>query len=541
MTRRGIVFTFCMDLSGMKISTRLYTVALLAAVTLIAVMSVNAFQLFALSKTFQVYQTHQHIITGLTELKATSLSVARADPILETTNAVLDQAHQQVSERLSEIRPLISADKQKNLDQEIMKNWVEYHRQFKSAVTIAATSPEDAMGIPEQIFRIHIEPMTAALDQLISKERQVARAARTEITTLIGRLFWSILVPLIFATVLIVGTQIFVALILSRRLHAMAKMAERLRSGDLTGRLVVKGRDEISAVAFAFNGFVEDLVSLLGDAQKDSAAIEKSVEALSSMGECVATNAQEQSLAVSDAGRAVETISQSIQGIAQHAQEANTAATEAERCATEAGEIGSRTLIELENSSCAVKTVVDHMQALFARMAEIDKVSIGIREIAEQTNLLALNAAIEAARAGEQGRGFAVVADEVRRLAERTAIATTDIAGLSARVRDELQATENAVESTVSVVEMSQKNCQDMVGALDEIGTSVVQVSGMMRHIATATDQQYKASFSLSSQFEEVSRAASLSVEEVEATRGQIGALVAISMDKQNTVARFQF
>ena len=530
-----------MGLSGMKISTRLYTVALFAAVTLIAVVSVNAFQLLTLSKTFEGYQTHQHIITGLTELKATSLSVARADPILETTNAVLDQAHQQVSERLSEIRPLISADEQKSLDQEIMKNWVEYHRQFKSAVTIAATSPEDAMGIPEQIFRIHIEPMTSALDQLISKERQVARAARTEITTLIGRLFWSILVPLIFATVLIVGTQIFVALTLSRRLHAMAEMAERLRSGDLTGRLVVSGRDEISAVASAFNGFVEELVHLLGDARQDSAAIEKSVEALSSMGECVATNAQEQSLAVSDAGRAVETISQSIQGIAQHAQEANTAATEAERCASEAGKIGSRTLIELENSSCAVKTVVDHMQALFARMAEIDKVSIGIREIAEQTNLLALNAAIEAARAGEQGRGFAVVADEVRRLAERTAIATTDIAGLSARVRDELQATENAVESTVSVVEMSQKNCQDMVGALDEIGESVVQVSGMMRHIATATDEQYKASFSLSSQFEEVSRAASLSVEEVEATRGQIGALVAISTDKQNTVARFQF
>ncbi|MBX9721520.1 MAG: methyl-accepting chemotaxis protein [Candidatus Obscuribacterales bacterium] len=321
----------------------------------------------------------------------------------------------------------------------------------------------------------------------------------------------------------------------------MAKMADRLRGGDLTGRLAVVGRDEISAVASAFNGFVEELVHLLGDARQDSAAIEKSVEALSSMGECVATNAQEQSFAVSDAGRAVETISQSIQGIAQHAQEANTAATEAERCATEAGKIGGRTLIELENSSCAVKTVEGHMQALFSRMAEIDKVSIGIREIAEQTNLLALNAAIEAARAGEQGRGFAVVADEVRRLAERTAIATTDIAGLSARVRDELQATENAVESTVSIVEVSQKNCQDMVGALDEIGESVVQVSGMMRHIATATDQQYKASFSLSSQFEEVSRAASLSVEEVEATRGQIEALVAISMDKQNTVARFQF
>ena len=518
----------------MSISSRLYALAILAAATLLAVIGFNAWQLERLDQAFRDFDARLSVIHTLTRIKATSLSVSRADPVMPDTPKRLAEADKSVGRDLASVRTALGADPR--FDAEITGQWQEYLRQFGSAIRIADSEPQDALAIPEQIYQLHLEPMEQAIETRIAQQSQAADAARTRVEALKRELGLGVLLPLALAAVLIVGSQILVGGSLARRLRAMTAKIETMQAGDLSVRLDAGRQDEVGTVAAAVNRFVDTLTSVLARSRQDADAISASAHVLADSGGSLSSHAQAQSTALTEASRSVESISGAIAAIAANVASSREVMLAAEAAAGEAGEQGEKTSAELLASRRTVDEAVGHIRTLTGIIGEIEDVSASIEGIASQTNLLALNAAIEAARAGESGRGFAVVADEVRKLAERTRESTASIAALSDTVRNHVEDVERAVLTASDTVTRGVEQGQAVAVALAQIGSSVVQLVALTEDISSQTVAQSSASRELSVRLDGVAAGAAAALDAVQATRGQIERLVGIA-DGQRSLA----
>ena len=231
-------------------------------------------------------------------------------------------------------------------------------------------------------------------------------------------------------------------------LDSMRKAIVRVaKESDFTGRIEVKGQDELAQTSFAFNGLVESmqeaLTAVLSNANKVANAARKSREAAERVS--MYSNAQHESAASMAA--AIEEMTASINQISESGHEARTCACDTGIASNHGAEIISRNAGEIDLIVQIVKRAADAMAEVGRQSDQISTIIQVIRDVADQTNLLALNAAIEAARAGEQGRGFAVVADEVRKLAERTTQSATEITDMIVAMQNKARSAIEQVES----------------------------------------------------------------------------------------------
>jgi methyl-accepting chemotaxis protein len=274
--------------------------------------------------------------------------------------------------------------------------------------------------------------------------------------------------------------------------------------GDLTLRLQLKGKDEIAATAEAFNQFVSQLAILFRGLRDDAGGVVQGVGQVSGQVLDVAERARSISDMSSSNAATLEQITVSIAHIADNAREADQLAT-ATGQGLESGAQGMHQLAEgMESTVQSVCALESMLAALEQRSLQISGITDVIRDIADQTNLLALNAAIEAARAGEQGRGFAVVADEVRKLAERTAQATVQIAGMVTAIRSETGKAVGDVQQTVTVVNDGVVLTQQAVANIQSIRRSMLEVVGKMSEISHSTQEQHNASTLIAQSSEQI-------------------------------------
>ena len=264
--------------------------------------------------------------------------------------------------------------------------------------------------------------------------------------------------------------------------------------GDLTQRLKVQSQDEIGQLASAFNRFVERIQSVVSQVGETSNHLFSAVDKLHHLSEHYDHQMQGHSREPDQVVTPVTEMSSTAQEVAASASNAATATSDAARESDAARGVVSGAINSINRLVGEVHTASGVIEQLAQETAKIGSVVEVIRGIAEQTNLLALNAAIEAARAGEQGRGFAVVADEVRSLAGRTQQSTKEI-------NEMLQRLQGGVKQAVDVMQASEERSQETVqeashiaSSLDSMVMAVSTINDMNIQIATAAEEQHAVS-----------------------------------------------
>ena len=263
--------------------------------------------------------------------------------------------------------------------------------------------------------------------------------------------------------------------------------------GDLTGRLSVKGRDEIGLLAGdinkvldAYGKMVENMLVSTGQVVTTSGMLKENANDMTA-------GARKQASQANQIAAAAEEMSQTINDIAKNASSASEISANAMDMANTGKEIAQGAVATVNSVHISTVGLAEMIDKLNTKSADIGNIVTVIKEIADQTNLLALNAAIEAARAGEQGRGFAVVADEVRKLAEKTIKATNEITSEIRSVQDESAQTTKRMSETAEEVIKADQSIKEVMSALERMTEAVSNANDKITQIAAAVVQQSSA------------------------------------------------
>lgn len=310
--------------------------------------------------------------------------------------------------------------------------------------------------------------------------------------------------------------------------------------GDLTRRLPVKGRDEVGQAATVFNEMMENFNQLVRQVRDSASQVSARVSALSDNADRVSQSSHLQNEKSNEAAAAVEQLVASITSIAKSAEHVQHQSQESLARANE----GNRNLGVLLGEMSVVERAVKEMAVSvneFVRNTEaITSMTREVKDIAEQTNLLALNAAIEAARAGEQGRGFAVVADEVRKLAEKSSRSAGEIDAITATLSAQSVSVRRSIDEGLEHLASSQSSVATVSNVLHATNGSVTEVGHGLDAIASATDQQRRFSSDVEAGIEAIAGMARDNTGTVEQTAGAAHDLKRLAEGLAAMVGRFK-
>ncbi|MBO1923667.1 methyl-accepting chemotaxis protein [Thiomicrorhabdus sp. 6S3-12] len=349
---------------------------------------------------------------------------------------------------------------------------------------------QDLVLMEQQIQPIYSN-LYASFERIQFLAQQQTRDSGQDVA--IGSL-WNIFFLLLFSI-----TGQLIGMLISRRVtkavvepveqisNAMGEIARG--SGDLTQRLPIQSSDEIGALAKHFNQFISRIQVLLGEISTTVSQLENSSEHLQQITVSMKEGVEQQAKATSGLNQSMLEMTQQAQSVEDHSSNTTRATQQATQRVLEGGETVVESVQEMESLSSTMQQMIDSVTQLRKDGQSIGSVVNVIQEIAEQTNLLALNAAIEAARAGEHGRGFAVVADQVRSLAKRTQDSTSQIEEIVDKIL-------KATESTVIVVGQGQDAVKNSMQTVTESKNTLQPVTLLMQDISQMSDQMLNAAHS---------------------------------------------
>jgi len=288
----------------------------------------------------------------------------------------------------------------------------------------------------------------------------------------------------VVVTILLFGTAVPIVRGIKQSIDDVVRSLKDIaqENGDLTVRIETKSEDEIGELVYWFNQFMDKLQGVVRDVVEASLPLSNLAQNLRGVTEETQRTIDVQQKSATNAKRAVDTMSGSVDGVAHSAAQAASDANEATTAASEGRQIVQQTVTSIQQLAENVRETADVIARLESDSNKVGSVLDVIKGIAEQTNLLALNAAIEAARAGEQGRGFAVVADEVRTLASRTQQSTEEI-------QSTIEQLQNAAHSAVEVMSRGTEQATNSVETANKAGSSLETITSTIGRINQMNEQ----------------------------------------------------
>ena len=364
--------------------------------------------------------------------------------------------------------------------------------------------------------------------------KEVAAAYKSAVLGLIIACVIAVLIAIAFGVLITRGVTV-----------PLGKMRDLIQDiaqgeGDLTKRLNADSKDELGEVSRWFNIFVDKLHGIITQISQATVEVASASNELHSTAEQMATGIEQVAAQAGTVATAGEEMSATSSDIAQNCQFAAEGSQQASAAAVSGAKVVDETIIVMNNIAVRVKNSAKAVESLGARSDQIGAIVGTIEDIADQTNLLALNAAIEAARAGEQGRGFAVVADEVRALAERTTRATREIGEMIKAIQSETKGAVIAMEEGVVEVGKGSEKAANSGRALEQILEQINSVTTQIAQVATAAEEQTATTSEISSNMQQITEVVAQTASGSQESAAAANQLSALAEDLRKIVGQFK-
>jgi methyl-accepting chemotaxis protein len=404
--------------------------------------------------------------------------------------------------------PLITGPDEKKIDEAINSGFEEYATGSAELNELfhqgkSADADQFVMGPRKTAF----EKTAAAIQKDVDFNLQGADEANKLSTQIYSSARSWVISLLVVCVALGLLLATWIARLISKPVQEVAEVAKRIAAGDLTGREIsVSSRDEVGELAESVNAMQRSLRDTIASVSASAERIATASEEFSATAAEQAAGAETQKDQTHQVATAMQEMSSTVQQVSENSNKAAEASRNAADTARKGGSIVDDTLMKMRAIADSVGQTAKKVQELGKSSNQIGEIIGVIDDIADQTNLLALNAAIEAARAGEQGRGFAVVADEVRKLAERTSKATKEITQTIQNIQTETKSAVEAMQSGTKQVELGVESTTKAGSSLQEIITTSEQVGNMVMLIATAATEQASATDEINANIEQIAK-----------------------------------
>ncbi len=350
----------------------------------------------------------------------------------------------------------------------------------------------------------------------------------------------ALLAGLLVAVIAVVAASPFVTRTITGPLGQAVEVADAIARGDLSTPVSVRSRDETGLLLGAMDTMQSKLARMLGSLRRNAEQVNAVANGLSHSAAGLAKSTHQQSDAAASVAAAVEQITVSIGQVAERSREAQEISTQSGALSATGDRLIQGLVQDMASIQASVMRSAKVIQSLGEQSQHIREIVRVIKDIADQTNLLALNAAIEAARAGEQGRGFAVVADEVRKLADRTSQSTQEISTMIESIERSVQAAVGGMEEGVGLVDRGTGRAQEAGKAITEINGGVQRVLDAVRDISSAIQEQSTASTDIARGVERMAQMCEENDAAASASAKTAHELDALARSLQDTTAGFK-
>ena len=448
-----------------------------------------------------------------------------------------------IETNLAEYNKLAPSAEEKKMMDEFIARRMDYGQKGVLPILdlLQAEKFEQAQKISKDVMVPGFSKASDSIDALIQLQVEGAKQEYERVEKLTKIIRVAAIAIIAIGLVLSVILGLIITRSVSCGVRELAKTAAKLANSELSARVNWDSKDELGDVGRAFNQMAIEFSSLISQVRQSADQVANAATKQATTAERVSEISDKQTQQASIAASSIEDLNSEVKVIAHKTVDVVSSANEASKMANDGQKIVNKAVLGIQQVAVTVRESAQLMSALGKRSVQIGQIINVIKDIAEQTNLLALNAAIEAARAGEQGRGFAVVADEVRKLAERTSTATSEISEMINAIQSETGSAVSAMEKGSTEVNDGVALANQAGESLQNINNSVKRVVEMLEQIADSTRSQSETTNEITQRVEDISEIAKENASSVDETTQASHDLKKLSADLQQIVSRFKF